>query len=279
MSTTPAGSHLTGIYCYPIKGLGGIALREAKLGMRGLAYDRRFMLVNLAGRFLSQRQLPQMAVLDTRLEGDRLVVADRRSPGDRVDFPLEPQDGHSLRVQIWEDSCPAWTISDELDNWFSNALGTACRLVFLPNKSPRRLRMPGATDRHQVSFADGHPYLLTNEASLADLNSRMKRPIGMLRFRPNLVITGLPSYAEDELAEFRIGTARFHLTKPCARCQVTTVDPATGQVDGREPLRTLSTYRRWDRAVWFGLNAGLHPDSEGQLLSVGDPLTVPVNHR
>lgn len=290
--------HLSALYIYPIKSLGGIAVDEAVVEEKGLRYDRRFMLVSPNGTFITQRTHPVMALIDVRIDGDRLAVWHRRRPDDVLLLPLGgavPGTGEMMAVSIWDSKdVPAQTVSDEADAWFSRVLDMPCRLVYMPDSTHRPVDEQYARQNDPVSFADGYPYLLIGQSSLDYLNGRVisetqPEPMGMARFRPNLVVSGSAPYDEDAWAEFQIGDLTFYGVKPCARCVLTTIDPATAE-KGREPLRTLATYRQYTHKILFGQNVLPSVDSPGRsagavdslgadapkVLRVGQPIRVTV---
>ena len=248
---------LSALHIYPVKGLKGIELTEALCTERGLEHDRRFMLVDPSGNFLTQRDHPRMATVWTDTADDEL----RLSAPDAGEVALEadPADGEPMTVQVWASTCRAIAPSSEADRWLSDYLGLPCRIVFMPDSTLRLSNSESAGVGKLVSFADGYAYLLTAESSLADLNARLAakghRSLPMNRFRPNLVISGSEAFAEDEWNEIRIGAAILRVAKPCGRCRVTTTDQTTGEVMGPEPLATLSTYRdSHEFGVRFGMN-------------------------
>lgn len=239
---------------YPVKGLKGITLDAARATDRGLEHDRRFMVVDDSGMFLSQRELPRMATVWTEIAGDELLLA--APEADEVAAPLAPAAGEPVQVQVWNSRCEAVAPSPEADRWLSAYLGRACRLVYMPGAT-RRLSNPlHAGEGKLVGFADGFAYLVVSEASLADLNARLARPVPMDRFRPNIVVTGTQAFAEDGWGDIAAGEALLRMAKPCGRCQVTTTDQSTGEVTGPEPLATLAGYRDSPEfGVRFGMNA------------------------
>jgi uncharacterized protein YcbX len=174
-----------------------------------------------------------------------------------------------MEVQLHEDRFPAVVGHDEGDRWFSDFLGESCRLVFMPDEGLRPVD-PKWAPGHRVGLADGYPLHLTTEESLRDLNGRLSRPMSMLTFRPNLVVAGGHPWEEDEWRILRVGGATLHLVKPCARCSVTTVDQGSGS-RGREPLRTLKTFREWEGKLFFGQNAVMEKASS---LRVGDDVHI-----
>lgn len=261
---------LSALHIYPVKSLAGIAVAEAQVTGRGLRYDRRFMVVDPGGDFFTQRDIPKMATVWTEIVAGKLRLA---APDvGEVEVDAEPAGGEPLTVKVWNSTCSAVAPSPEADRWLSAYLGAPCRLVYMPESSRRPVNPQYGGD-NAVSFADGYPFLVTNEASLADLNARLARPVPMNRFRPNLVLAGAGAFAEDGWGEFRVGSAGFRMAKPCGRCQVTTTDQATGEVMGPEPLSVLTAYRdSKEFGARFGMNAVAL--SAGATLRVGDPVTA-----
>lgn len=249
------------LYIYPIKSLGGLSLTEAVVEEKGLRYDRRFMLVDPAGDFMTQRTNHQMALLDVAIEQDDMLrVWHRHRPDDVLTLPLTVSESNApvsrelIEVNIWDSvGVPAWVVSEEADRWFTRVLDKPCRLVYMPETTHRAVDPAYARQNDAVSFADGYPYLLIGQASLDTLNQRLADPMTMQRFRPNIVVSGSLPHEEDAWQHFRIGEMDFYGVKPCARCVLTTLDPETGKA-GKEPLRTLSTYRQWKHKLLFGQN-------------------------
>lgn len=262
-------ARLTEITLYPVKSAGGIAVQERQVEARGLAGDRRWMVVGPDGGFLTQRDWPRMALILTALDADRLRLD---APGCApLRMPVLP-DGGRLTVRVWRSVCAAVSAGAEADAWLSAFLEMPCRLVYMPNETRRTVSPDYAAGEGIVSFADGYPLLLIGEASLDDLNTRLAEPVPMNRFRPNLVVTGFAPYAEDDWKQVRIGDVLFHVVKPCARCAMTTVEQATGEKHGPEPLQTLAGYRRAESGkVLFGQN--LIPAAPG-MVRVGDSVEV-----
>lgn len=259
---------LTGIYIYPIKSAAGISLEMAEVENRGFQYDRRWMVVDEQGKFLTQRQLPRMALIQVRLMADQLVVEVPNQQ--RLLIPVELVSDRRISVKVWNDVCDAIELSPEVSQWFSEFLGINCHLVYLPEDSYRPINPEYAQPDEQVSFADGFPFLLISEASLQDLNQRLDQPVPMNRFRPNLVVSGCQAFAEDSWRQIRIGSLRFRVVKPCARCAITTVDQSLG-ISGKEPLITLAQYRLDQGQILFGQN--LIAENLG-ILRIGDKVTI-----
>ena len=259
---------LVGIHIYPIKSCGGVSMQSADLVATGLRDDRRLMLVDGAGGFMSQRGHPRMALISPRLIGGRLVV---RAPGmPDLEVPAQGQTTNPVDVEIWGDRQRGEDLGGEAARWFGEFLGVTCRLVRKPDSDVRPVDSLYAGEDDQTSFADAFPLLVISEASLEDLNGRLDRPVPMNRFRPNLVVGGCEPHAEDGWGEIRIGDAAFRVAEPCSRCAVTTVDQETGG-RGKEPLKTLATYRKAGGEVLFGRN--LIHTSPGTV-RVGDPVGV-----
>lgn len=249
-------ARLVGLIVYPVKSCRGIALDTAIVTARGLAHDREWLVVDEHGRFLTQREFPQLAGVETALTADNLRVS---SPlqSTTLTLPLAQRDLRPCQVQIWRDTCSALDEGPAAAEWFSGLLGKAVRLVrFDPDC--RRLCSPdwtaGAEAENQ--FSDGFSLLLISQASLDDLNRRLQTALPMNRFRPNLIVSGLPAFGEDQLVSLRFGELEIRPVKPCVRCSMTTTDQQTLEI-GREPLRTLATYRHDHElgGVTFGMNA------------------------
>ncbi|WP_020607276.1 MOSC domain-containing protein [Spirosoma spitsbergense] len=272
------------LYIYPIKSLSGMAVSEAIVEEKGFRHDRRFMLVSPPRNdgpweFMTQRTNHQMALLDVAIRGQKLHVWHRHRPDDVLELPLTVapvSSTETMLVSIWDSKdVPAVSVSAEADQWFTNALGKSCRLVFMPETTHRAVDPKYARADDTVSFADGYPYLFIGQASLDALNQRLPEPFSMRRFRPNVVVAGGLPNEEDAWAEFSIGDLHFYGVKPCARCVLTTIDPETGE-SGKEPLKTLTTYRKWKTKILFGQNALVKTSGTTPLgiLRVGQPIEV-----
>jgi uncharacterized protein YcbX len=255
---------------YPVKGCKGITVEQAILADTGLQNDRHWMVVDAAGRFVSQREQPRLALISPVLEGDRLRLTAPSLPP----LELSPSGaGERLPVSVWRDTCAGLDQGAAAAEWLSEFLGQATRLVRFDGTVRRRSdpRYAGEYDA-STEFADGFALLLISEASLADLNSRLPAPVPMNRFRPNIVISGVDAYAEDRILMLANREVELRMVKPCTRCVVTTTDQATAKV-GSEPLRTLLTYRRHPGlgGAMFGQNA-IVTRGAGSTLRVGDTL-------
>lgn len=267
--------HLSGLFIYPVKSLRGTAVSTAQLDERGLIGDRRFMVVDANLKFLTQRALPRMALLETKLSANQLILHNPHHGSAAVGLT---DDGPSLQVQVWRDTVEAIDCGVEISDWISDFLHHPCRLVRIGSTYRRPVNPDRAQPGDEVSFADGYPLLAIGEASLADLNDRISEngdePVPMDRFRPNLVIANSAPFSEDTWARFNIGHAVFRTAGPCARCIITTTDQHTAQ-RGHEPLRTLATYRRdpdQPANLNFGMNL-IHETKSGPL-QIGDTVTL-----
>lgn len=266
---------LTNLYIYPVKGCRGTSPGAALAQARGFAGDRRWMIVDDAGHFVSQRTRPSLALIAPNLlPGSLELTAPDRPP---LVVPLGDDGGPRGRaaaaceVVVWDDTVAAVDAGEEAAAWLRGTVGESARLVFMPTDTRRAVDDRYGAPGDQVSFADAYPYLLISTASLGDLNARLAKPLPMDRFRPNLVVAGSAPYAEDGWRRIRIGPVVFRLVKPCTRCAVTTVDQMTGTPDGPEPLRTLAGYRNGQGGVRFGMNLIAEGDGE---VRVGDEVAV-----
>jgi uncharacterized protein YcbX len=257
---------LAGLNIYPIKSARGIALDHSEVDEFGLAYDRRWMVVDGAGGFLSQRSHPRMALVAPGIRGELLRI---EAPGmAALEIPLHPPAAVATAVTVWDDTCSATWLGERPARWFAEYLGTGCSLVHMADHVVRPADQPFAPPNSRVSFADGFPFLLISEESLADLNGRLAQPLPMNRFRPNLVVAGGQPYVEDGWGRIEIGGIGLRVVKPCGRCVVTTSDQSTGE-RGQEPLRTLATYRKVGGEVMLGQYV-VH-ENIGDL-RIGDPV-------
>jgi uncharacterized protein YcbX len=264
---------IAALYVYPVKSCRGIAPPRARLTAAGLQHDREWMVVTPEGRFLTQRELPQLAVVATSLDDTALGLAAPGRPPLRV--PLQvPANAAVREVNVWGEACLGIDEGDAAANWFGDLLSRPVRLV----RFDRSRRRPTDPDWSQgldgeSLFSDGFPVLLLSQASLDDLNCRLPTPLPVDRFRPNVLLAGCEPYEEDRIGALSTPDVRLRLVKPCTRCSVTTVEQSTGVFQGDEPLRTLKSYR-WDagkRGVLFGQNAIVEA-GEGGTLAVGDVL-------
>lgn len=247
------------LYVHPIKSCAAVALGEARVTARGFVHDRRWMVTDSDGSFLTQRTLPELALVQIAIERERYVV--RRDGQPALLLPFAHDDGARVEVEVWGDRVAALRHEAGSD-WFSRLLGGDAQLVFMPDDTRRPVEREHARDGDIVSFADGYPLLVVNRASLDALGES----VDVRRFRPNVVVSGAQAWAEDAWRALSIGPLTLRTPKPCARCSIPGVDPDTAAIT-KEPLRTLARLRTRDHQAWFGINA--IPDGEGTL-RVGD---------
>ena len=253
---------ITEINTYPVKSLKGYQSHTGILDDKGLQYDRNWMLVDSDGLFISQREQPKMATIHVNIKNGQIGFS--ASETEELVLHIDQKEQKKISVQVWDDVCEANEVSITANDWFSTYLGKACRLVKI-NADFRRIVDPTYTPFEAITgFSDAYPFLLISEASLEDLNTRLDTPVPMNRFRPNLVISGTEAYAEDSWQRIRIGDVLFEVAKPCKRCVMTTIDQVSGQ-KGKEPLLTLSKYRKVNNKVLFGQNLVHHQKGEIQV--------------
>jgi len=267
-------AHVSQLLVYPLKGCRGVPVPVAEPDARGLSGDRRWMVVDEAGRFLSQRTEPRLALVRAMLDAGGLVLEAPGMPplavSRRVEAPLR-------QVTVWDDSGQARDGGAEASRWLTGHLGRPAALVQL-DEGFERTASPEYAPGVPLAFNDAYPVLIIGEGSLAELNRRMERPLPMDRFRPNLVVSGSEPFAEDGWRRIRVGTAVLRLVKPCVRCVATTVDQQTTD-RGPEPLRTLATFRRWNGGVIFGQNTVVErpgPMRVGDLVEVLETGALPA---
>ncbi len=256
------------LHIYPIKSLGGILLQSSTLLGRGLEFDRRWMLVDSNGIFITQRTNPKLVLLSPQILKNELSVYSTIT-GERLAIPILAT-GESVEVTVWEDAVQAIEVSKEASSWFSGQLNMPVRLVYMPQSTSRFIDKAYAHNLEVVSFADAYPLLLTNEASLDDLNTRLKSKVDMLRFRPNIVVNGNFPFEEDNWSVLHIGNTKIEVVKQCARCVVVNINPNNAAKE-KEVLQTLATYRKKANKVYFGVNALVRQTGE---IKVGDELVV-----
>jgi len=269
---------ITGLNLYPIKGCRGFGARSARLPVTGLEVDgigdREWVLVDAEGEFLSQREYPRMALIETRFVGETLRL---KAPGMlALEVPFASE-GDVVDVRVWHDRVAAVTQGEIADAWFSNFLGVTARLVRFDPEG-KRIANHKYTGKVEApyKFADAFPLLITAQASLAAVNARLVKsneaPITMARFRPNIVLDGLPEFEEDYVKELRRGDLVLRPVKQCSRCTVPGVDPMTGASSTTVP-DLLATFRGTEDGVMFGVNA-IVVDGAGANLTVGDVFDV-----
>lgn len=264
--------HLSSLYRFPLKSGSAELLEQERCDELGVYGDRRWMVVDAAsGKFLTQRMLPGMALLNARWQGDAELLL--TAPGmDALAVAVPEEGGVERGVLIWRESLQAPDAGDAAAEWLTRLLGRPCRLVHLPTSRGIQVDQDYARPGERTAFSDGFPFLLIGQRSLDDLSARVGQILDVRRFRPNLVIAGAAPYAEDGWRRIRIGDLAFRVVKPCSRCVIPTIDPLSGERSPvREPLATLMNYRKGDGGVFFGQN--LIAEGTGQL-QTGMPVEV-----
>lgn len=260
---------LSAIHIFPIKSCAAWVRDEAVVEARGLAGDRRWMVTDVNGKFLTARQHPRLTLVRARADGGALALSAPDMPPLRL---TPPASAARVETTVWKSLVRAQVADAEADGWISAFLGLPARFVHMDADCVRTVDADYGRPGDEVSFADGYPLLLISQAALDALNAKLAQPVPMLRFRPSLVVAGTAPHAEDEWKRIRIGAIEFDLVKACTRCVFTTVDYERGEFDpAGEPLRTLTTYRRTPKGVTFGQN--LIPRGRGRL-RVGDAVEV-----
>lgn len=258
------------LYIYPIKSLGGISISSVNITDRGFEHDRRWMLVDSNNRFISQKEIAEMALLQVEILPDGLKIHYKINQEIFIKIPFKPSTAETIIADIWNIPCEVQIVSDLANTWFSKILNTSCRLVYMPDSTMLKIDERFNINNGITSLSDGYPILMISEASLQDLNSRMNEPLPMNRFRPNLVCVDGDAFIEDTMREFEINGIKFFGVKPCARCVMTTINQQTSQ-KGKEPLNTLSRFRKKDAKVLFGEN--IIAAGTGTI-NVGDTITI-----
>lgn len=265
---------ITALNIYPVKSCRGIALQEAEIGRAGFEHDRHWLVTNDAGRFLTQRELPRLALIVPALTEAGLTLNAPDMPPLHVP---RTADGPSRQVTIWSDHAPAFDTGAEAAAWLSKFLERPTRLVGFDPSGVRPSNMQWTAGEQALNeFSDGFPFLVISQSSLDDLNSRLAEPLPMNRFRPNVVIDGVDPYGEDRIHELSDGAVRLRMVKPCDRCKITTTNQLTAEVSPlSEPLVTLKSYRfsKELRGVLFGQNA-IAASGRGSRLRVGQKLEI-----
>ncbi len=271
------------LYRYPVKSMGAVTLEQAKIDRFGIEKDRRWMLVDSNGKFLTQRRIAQMILLgitEFQFAGGDWGLTIQTSQNLKLPEQCEQElslsvNKHfalngSISVELWDDVCEGKVADDFINQWLSLVLDIPCRLVFMEGAYYRGVDKEYAQNNETVSFADGFPLLLTTESSLAAFNQYLDVPIGMLRFRPNIVISGNQAFAEDGWKRLRVGGIEFCVVKPCSRCVIPTINPLSAE---KEPavFKALKQHRSIGREVYFGQN--LLAMNTG-IISVGDRVEI-----
>ena len=278
--TTPTSgtNHLVvdSLHVYPLKGAAGFSPQSWPVDERGLRHDRRFMVVDADGVFISQRTNPRMALIRGEIAGDGLRIS---TAGGMIDVPFPLTNAPTLRATVWDDCFDVRIVDPNASRKLSEVLHAPAQLVWMPDDCERLTSIKRGEPRRHVSFADAAPLLLTTTAALEELNTRLQRSgssaIPMDRFRPNVVVRGATAGADDHWRTLRIGNAAFRVSNACKRCKVITIDQSTGEFAGNDPLTTLATYRAEGPSVTFGQH--MMAEASGSI-SVGDAVAIDARH-
>jgi uncharacterized protein YcbX/ferredoxin len=265
---------VSNLYIYPIKSTMGISLPQASIDELGLAFDRRFVISDNSGQFISARTEPTLCLVKTLLTDNGITLSAPAMP--TLFLVYENFSEQYKNVNVWDDEIAGQLCSTKANSWFSDYLQRPCQLLYF-GRASSRVRKANTDNARRIAFADGYPLLLISQASLDDLNQRLlannQKTVSMANFRPNIVVDNCLPFAEDGWQYIRIGEIEFKVSKPCERCILTTVNPENGIKDAKQqPLSTLKTYRQADSGeVLFGQN--LIPLTSGRI-NKGDELTV-----
>lgn len=260
------------IWIYPIKSLPGVSLQKSQVLPKGLQYDRRWMLVDENGNFLTQRTIPEMALFNVFLENQTLVISPKNSfEQNLIYLDLNQQKfGKAIQAKVWNDNVEVLEVNEKFSLWFSKQLNINCKLVYFPESNTRDIDHDYARNNEQVNLSDGYPILIIGQSSLDELNRKLEMPLSIHRFRPNFVFSKGKPHEEDNWKSFHIGNILFEGVKPCSRCVVTTINTDTGE-KGHEPLKALANYRKLNGKIYFGEN--IIPRTSGDV-QIGDIIEV-----
>lgn len=249
---------VTDLYIHPLKSAASISVDSAAIDNFGFKNDRRWMLVDSSGNFLSQRQLPIMCLIKAVVDGAVLMLTvPNQSP-----LKVTVDKSREQQVIIWGDSCRSYDCGDEAAGYLSVFLETKCRMVYFPDEGVRQVDMDYARKGELTGFSDGFPLLIVSQESLDFINNKLKKNVSMARFRPNIVVSGVEAFAEDGWKEVVIGGITLRIVKPCSRCAIPSIDPLTG-FRSAELIKVLRTYRMRNDKIYFGQN--VIADSTGEL--------------
>ena len=256
-------STITALHIYPIKSLGPVDVTEVQVYTEGLQHDRRWMLVDEKGGFLTQRTDSRLALFQVAISNDSLKV---QYKSESIEFPLDEHLAETTRVQVWSSKLKANEVNPKYSKWFSDILDQPCTLVRMTEASKRPKRLFVAPFKTELSLADAYPFLFLGSASMSELNNRCSEAIPADRFRANIILDTSIAHEEDEYGQFSLGSATFKIIKPCARCHVVNIDQQSGEKK-TEPNKTLATYRKRRNKIYFGANAIL---VEAGVIKIGD---------
>jgi uncharacterized protein YcbX len=253
------------IYIYPIKSLAGISCQQGFAEEMGFENDRRWMLIDAENQLITQREYPVMSQFYPQISDGKISIT---FEDHKHEFFVNEHLNHTIDVNVWEDQSEVVEVNKTTSKWFSEHLGFECKLVKIIKNGDRKHESSRLKETFNVSLADGYPYLLIGTKSVGFLNEKLADKITVLRFRPNIVISSQNAHEEDDFDTFKIGEVQFKNIKPCGRCIMVNNDPQKGIVK-KEPLKTLSKYRKVENSVLFGTNI---VSLNSGLIKVGDEI-------
>ncbi len=256
---------VTELYIYPIKSLAGISVQSAKAEEMGFENDRRWMLIDENNEFITQRKHPKLSQFYPNIKDGKIEITFQNI---NHEFSINESLNEPIFSKVWDDETKVVEVNKSTSKWFSDSLGFTCKLVKIESLGDRKHNSTKSNRTLNVSLADGYPYLLIGSKSLDFLNQKLEEKVSIKRFRPNIVISSSVAHEEDNFDTFQIGNVKFKNAKPCGRCIMVNNDPKNGIVK-KEPLNTLSSYRKVDNSILFGTN--IFCLNEGEI-SVGDAL-------
>jgi len=239
---------------FPVKSMRQVQLQKSVLQFGGLKNDRRWMVVDDKDVMITQRNVARLCLIQPELLNPDVDCSLKLGAAEMPEIIISVPDGSTTRrVKVWDDICNAYDAGDEVANWLGQFLNIECRLVYFPEDEIRIVDQTYAQPNDHTAFSDGFPVLLLSQASLDDLNSRMDKDVPMARFRPNIVVSGCDAFAEDGWKKLKVGDIVLRIVKPCSRCIVPSIDIATAE-RSKEPIKTLTTYRKRNNNIFFGQN-------------------------
>lgn len=253
------------LYIYPIKSLAGISVQSAKAEEMGFENDRRWMLIDEENQFITQRKFPNLSQFYPKINEGKIAISHQNTTHE---FFINETVDEPILSSVWDDETKVFEVNKATSKWFSEALGFRCKLVKIIHEGDRKHHSSKLNTTLNVSLADGYPYLLIGSESLNFLNEKLEEKITMARFRPNIVISNSIAHEEDSFVDFQIGNVKFKNVKPCGRCVMVNNNPLNGIVK-KEPLKSLSTYRKVENSILFGTNVMCLNEDE---IRVGDAL-------
>ncbi|PVZ69495.1 MOSC domain-containing protein [Pelagibaculum spongiae] len=259
------------IFIYPVKSCRGIALTKANVGRFGLEWDRRWMIVDANGSFLTQRKHSKMAMIQPHLSDSGVLLNAPNMPELEI---VSDGLGEDIQVEVWGDQVLAENCGQQAAQWWSEYLGEPATMVFMPDHGLRQVSLKYAEQGNHVGFADGFSLLVISKSSLDDLNQHLSEDVDMRRFRPNIVVDDCEAFAEDTIKKLQINDIEFSVVKPCSRCVMLRVNPDTGMQDKIDPLTALAKYRRdlfGHKGIFFGQNLVHHKEGE---IAVGNEIKL-----